>query len=433
MLYEPDNGRLEQGRYWRPPMPVSYAPPNVTEAELADRIRQTFDESVRLRMIADVPLGAFLSGGVDSSSVVASMAEQSPERVRTFSIGFEEADYNELEYARIIANKYNTDHHEIVVRPDAIGLVGRIVHFQDEPFGDSSSIPTYIVSEFAARHVKVVLTGDGGDELFAGYESFWGIDRLRRLDVIPQWGRRMMSLLAETLPWSAYGKNWLRMASRPTSLERYFEFNYAPWFLRARLLQSDWMLPADEAGLRTAFPDFLLPKSFDIVAQAMYFEATAKLTGDMLVKVDRMSMAHSLEVRSPLLDHELAAVAASVPFNWNLPRDGESQGKRMFIRAMGGRLPAEIINREKRGFAVPLAHWMRTSLRDFVEDHLTSRRFIERGIFSEKFVRELIAEHVNGRRNHSHWLWMLLMFELWMRGWETEQAKPEQATLMTSR
>jgi asparagine synthase (glutamine-hydrolysing) len=421
LLYEPDTGRVEQGRYWRPPQTAAEPASGLTEDTAAARIREVFDESVRLRMIADVPLGAFLSGGIDSSSVVASMAEQSATRVKTFSIGFEEADFNELEYARVIAKKYNTDHHETVVRPDALSMVQRIVKFHDEPFGDSSSIPTFIVSEAARQHVKVVLTGDGGDELFCGYESFWGVDRLRRLDAVPQSARRVVSMVAEALPWSAYGKNWLRMASRPTALERYFEFNYAPWFLREQLLTPKWRLPSGDSYLRSEFPDFLLPEGADIVSQAMYFEATAKLAGDMLVKVDRMSMANSIEVRCPMLDHELASVAAEVPFHWNLPRPGERQGKRMFIRAMGDRLPEVLINRKKMGFGVPLSHWMRTTLRDYITDHLTSRRFLDRGIFSEKFIHTLIDEHMSGRRNNQYWMWTLLMFELWMRDWEVER------------
>src|ERR1019366_1474713 len=196
-----EDGTVRQGRYWTLPASAEEPAPGWTETQACERVREVFDESVRLRMIADVPLGAFLSGGIDSSLVVASMARQSSDPVKTFSIGFEEAEFNELPYARQVAEQYRTEHHEIIVRPDAIDLVSRLMHHFDEPFGDSSAIPTYLVSEFAARHVKVVLSGDGGDELFAGYESFFAIDSLRKLDHLPQRVRRLIGGIAERLPY----------------------------------------------------------------------------------------------------------------------------------------------------------------------------------------------------------------------------------------
>jgi len=190
MLVHPD-GKTETGQYWKLPAPLEQPAAGASEAAACDRLREVFDESVKLRMIADVPLGAFLSGGLDSSSVVASMALQSTAPVKTFSIGFEEADFNELPWAKLVAQRYQTEHHEILVRPDSVDLVTRLAGHFDEPFGDSSAIPTYLVSEFAARHVKVALTGDGGDELFAGYESFFEVDRLRKFDHLPQLARRL--------------------------------------------------------------------------------------------------------------------------------------------------------------------------------------------------------------------------------------------------
>ncbi len=247
------DGTLREGIYWKLPVPASQPPPGLTEAAARLKLREQFDEAVRIRMIADVPLGAFLSGGIDSSSVVASMALQSPEPVKTFSIGFDEAAYNELSYASLVAKKYRTDHHEILVRPDSASLVPRLVQHFGEPFGDNSAIPTFLVSEFAVQHVKVALSGDGGDELFAGYESFAAMERLRRYDRVPQSLRWLMARAAELLPYSAYGKNYLRMISRPSALERYFEYNYAPYFMRQRLLQPEWMLPADGAFLTRMF------------------------------------------------------------------------------------------------------------------------------------------------------------------------------------
>jgi asparagine synthase (glutamine-hydrolysing) len=409
LTYDAD-GTVRQGRYWHFPAPVAETPPDFSEANVCARLREKFDESVRIRMIADVPLGAFLSGGIDSSSVVASMAASSSEPVHTFSIGFEESGFNELEYAAMVAHQYGTEHHEIVVRPDAVDLVSRLVSHFDEPFGDSSAIPTFIVSEFAARHVKVALSGDGGDELFAGYDRFQALDRLRKLDRVPQALRAFISWAADRLPYSAYGKNYLHMLSRPTALERYFESNFSPWFLRQELLQNDWMLPADSAYLMRSMAGFLFPGSADLLSQALYFETTQNLTGDMLVKVDRMSMANSLEVRCPLLDHELAEFAAQIPHGWKI-KDG--QGKYILLRALGDRLPPALLKRPKMGFGVPLSLWFRGVLRAFLWDHLTSAPFVARGIVSPVFVQRMLREHDSGRRDNSHWLWSLLMLELW--------------------
>jgi asparagine synthase (glutamine-hydrolysing) len=418
-------GQVRQGRYWRLPEPAEAPPEGLSQEQARARVREKFDESVRIRMIADVPLGAFLSGGIDSSSVVASMALQSPEPVRTFSIGFEESGFNELAYAAQVAQQYGTEHHEILVHPDSVSLVRRLVRHFGEPFADSSAIPTFVVSEFAAQHVKVALSGDGGDELFAGYDSFLEIERLRRLDRVPQAARRFVSWVADRLPYSAYGKNYLRMVSRPSALERYFEHTYAPYFLRSRMLAPEWMLPADAAFLTRAFADCLLPEGADVLSQALYFEATAKLTGDMLVKVDRMSMANSLEVRCPLLDHELAELAARLPHSWKM-RGGK--GKRILVEALGDRLPAALLHRGKMGFGVPLAQWFRGSLREFLWDHLTDPRFFGRGIVSPEFVRRLLNEHQSGRRDNSFWLWSLLVLELWLQTVETPRSEAVAVT-----
>ncbi len=253
------SGKIERGVYWKLPTPSESAPAGITEEQAAARVRELFDESVRLRLIADVPLGAFLSGGIDSSAVVASMALQTKAPVKTFSIGFEESEFNELRWAKMIAEKYATDHHEIVVRPDSIDLVAKIGRYFDEPLADTAAIPTFIVSEFAVRHVKVVLTGDGGDEIFGGYESFFSTERLRWADAAPQAARGAVSWLAGRLPYSAYGKNYLRMISRSSPLARYFEKNTTPYFLRSRLLNSRWMLPADDAYMAKTLAHCLAP------------------------------------------------------------------------------------------------------------------------------------------------------------------------------
>ncbi len=415
------DGRIEEGRYWTLPAPAEQPSAELSEAEAHESVRKTFDRAVKTRLMADVPLGAFLSGGIDSTSVVASMALQSPHRVKTFSIGFEEPGFSELPFAAALARKYHTEHRELIVRPDSVELAGQLIRHFDEPFGDSSAIPTYLISEFAAQHVTVALTGDGGDELFAGYESFLQVQRLRHADYLPSAVRALLSRVADSLPYSAYGKNYLRMISRPSALDRYFD-NVSPHYLLERLLTPEWAPPADAAFLTRALTHCLLPEGASVLTQAMYFEATAKLTGDMLVKVDRMSMANSLEIRCPLLDQELAELAARIPHSWKL---GNNRGKDVFIRAVGHRLPPALLHQPKRGFGVPLAIWFRGPMRSFLFDHLTSRSFLDRGMVSPEFVAELLNEHDRGRRNNHHHLWKLLMLELWFREFhEREHAAP---------
>jgi asparagine synthase (glutamine-hydrolysing) len=419
------NHSIEEGRYWTLPAPAEQPSPALSEAEAREAVRKTFDQAVKMRLMSDVPLGAFLSGGIDSTSVVASMALQSPHRVKTFSIGFEEPGFSELPQAAALAHQYQTDHHELIVRPDSVELAGKLVRHFDEPFGDSSAIPTYLVSEFAARHVKVALSGDGGDELFGGYESFLQVQRLRVADHVPATLRALLSRVADLLPYSAYGKNFLRMISRPSALERYFE-NASPHYLAERLLAPEWAPPADAAFLTRTLAHCLLPKGAGVLSQAMYFETTAKLTGDMLVKLDRMSMANSLEVRCPLLDHELAELASRIPHAWKLKNN---RGKDIFIQAVGHRLPPALLNQPKRGFAVPLAIWFRGPMRSFLFDHLTSRSFLDRGMVSPEFLAQLLNEHDRGRRNNHHHLWKLLMLELWFREFH-QPASPDLALAM---
>lgn len=407
------SGGIKSGLYWSLPEIQVEPGPGFSPAQAAAGLRERFDESVALRRLAEVPLGAFLSGGIDSGAVVAAMALQDQAPVKTFSIGFAEAEFNELEAARRLAKRYKTEHHEILVEPDSVALTGEIISYLDEPFGDSSAIPTFIVSRFARQHVKVVLSGDGGDELFCGYDSFFFLDRLRRWDAMPQWLRAAGSWAAGTLPYSAPGKNFLRLITRRTPLERYFEFNHTPHELRRRLVASAHQLGAHgEADWRALFPGALPAPGRDVLAEAIHFEATAKLSGDMLVKVDRMSMANSIEVRSPLLDHVLAEYAFSLPARAQM-RNGK--GKALFLDAIGDRLPAENLGLPKKGFGVPLAAWFRGPLREFLHDYLLSRTFLERGLVEEKFLRYLLREHDSGRRDNYHLLWQLLMLEGWFR------------------
>jgi asparagine synthase (glutamine-hydrolysing) len=404
-------GQWREGCYWQLPPQQVEDEGKLQRAEAREQLRCLFDESVRLRMVADVPLGAFLSAGVDSGSVVAAMARNSTEPVRTFSIGFRGGGAaNETEGAARLARQYGCDHHELEVAPDSVALLERIAGFLDEPFGDSSAIPTLIVSEFARQHVKVVLSGDGGDELFQGYDSFFAVDALRRWDRVPAWVRGLLGVAGAAAPYSAPGKNFLRMVSRPNAWERYLELNHVPTELLRRLAEPAWQL---EEGMNPAEP---WPGE-DILASVTEFEATWKLAGDMLVKVDRMSMAASIEVRCPLLDHKLAEFARRIPARWNM-RQGK--GKAFFLEALGDRLPPENLQLPKRGFGVPLAKWFRAEAKDFLADRLFSRKFLARGVVRESFVRYLFAEHQSGRRDNYQLLYQLLMLGLWLEQWESE-------------
>ncbi|MDX2266464.1 MAG: asparagine synthase (glutamine-hydrolyzing) [Bryobacter sp.] len=405
------SGKREEGIYWQLPAQQIEDEGRLDRRQAGEELRHLFDESVRMRMVADVPLGAFLSAGIDSGSVVAAMAKQSGEPVRTFSIGFVGGGAaNETEGAARVARQYGCEHHEIEVAPDSVALMERIGRYLDEPFGDSSAIPTLLVSEFARQHVKVVLSGDGGDELFQGYDSFFAVDRLRQWDAWPQALRTLAGAVGGLLPYQAPGKNFVRMISRPSAWERYLELNHVPTELRRRLVGEGW----DYAGGLDAEDPW---PGKDILAKVVEFEATWKLAGDMLVKVDRMSMAASIEVRCPLLDHKLAEFARKIPARWNLR---EGVGKSFFRDVLGDRLPPENLNLPKRGFGVPLAKWFREEAREFLVGRLFRKRFLERGIVRESFVRYIFEEHQNGRRDNYHLLWMLLMLGEWLEQWEGE-------------
>jgi asparagine synthase (glutamine-hydrolysing) len=426
LRYDAKNG-IQMGTYAQIPVPTREIQPERTQSETCERLRELFDESVRIRMLADVPLGAFLSGGFDSSSVVASMALQSSEPVRTFSIGFKESAFNELPFAAEVAKRYRTDHHEIVVEPDSVALASRLASHFGEPFGDSSAIPTYIVSEWAARYVKVALSGDGGDEIFGGYTRLADVKHLRKFDRIPQFVRKAVSRLADRLPYSALGKNYLRMMSRTTPMERYLERNYVSYYLRRECLNSNWMLPAESGFLMRKLDRYLLPAGTDDLTQAMHFESSANLVGDLLVKVDRMSMANSLEVRCPLLDQELAEFAATIPNEWKVTPQG---GKRILVRALADRLPVSVFERPKMGFGVPLDDWLRGPLRSLVQDTLFSSRSLSRGIVAAPFLEKLIDEHQSRRRENGPFIWSLLMLEMWFEEFESPICQPDFGILI---
>ncbi len=394
--------------YWD----VAFVPDrNRREEDFVEGLRDLLEESVRLHLASDVPLGAFLSGGLDSSAVVATMARLSPAPVKTFSIGFTEEAYDELRHARSVAERYGTEHHELVLEPDALEILEDLAWHLDEPFGDPSALPTYMVSKMASEHVTVVLSGDGGDELFAGYDKYRIEARERGVESLAGPFRPALKALSRSVPEGGRGHNLLNHFSL-AGVERYLDASTL--FTRAK--QRRLFLP--EAFERVALHDPWRDAK-DLLARAgghwlsavQYLDLKSYLPLDILTKVDAMSMAHSLEARVPLLDHRIVEFAATIPPELGL-RHGATKG--ILKRAMRGILPDAIIDRPKHGFAVPVGAWFRGRLNGFVRDLLFSARSRERGIFDPAYVERLLAWHAQGRDLDFH-LWTLISFELWWR------------------
>jgi asparagine synthase (glutamine-hydrolysing) len=405
------DGRLSLRRYWALPADESFTG---TVEDAADRLTAVLSEAVTAHLVSDVPLGALLSGGLDSSLVVALMARSSSRPIKTFSIGFDEPEFDELDGARRVAQHFSTDHHELVVRPDALSVVDSLVEHFDEPFGDSSAIPTWSVFQMARKHVTVVLSGDGGDELFGGYDRYLPHPRVNAFDsLLGPAGRAAARVAWPLLPHGVTGKNFLRHVAQDPS-GRYLE--------SVRLFQPDELATLLSADLRediarnrgagSSADRFERPGSLSWSSQMMRFDLDTYLPEDILTKVDRMSMAHSIESRVPLLDHEVVDFAASLPSHMKI-RDRER--KRVLKKVAARLLPAEVLSRRKQGFGVPIGPWFRGRLKDYVVETLQSSRARQRGYFQARFVDRLVSEHLSGRRDHALRLWQLLMFELWHR------------------
>ena len=397
---------IRVSRYWAPRFEPDHGKP---EKHFVDGVRGLLEESVRLRLVSDVPLGAFLSGGVDSSAVVATMAGLMDQPVKTFSIGFAESDFNELHHARLVAERFGTDHHELVVEPSAVEIVEDIAWHLDEPFGDSSAIPTYLVSKMAAEHVTVVLSGDGGDEVFAGYEKYWIEGRER--EALPDIARAALRALGRVLPDGMRGRNFVHHHGL-TAAERYLD---GSTLFRDRQKRR---LFRPDAYARLAAGDPLRQEALAMLrrgghwlSELQQLDLERSLPLDILTKVDRMSMAHALESREPLLDHKLVEFAGTIPPDLHLK---PGSGKHVFKEAMRGRLPDAVIDRRKQGFGVPLKHWFRGQLSGFLRDLLLSGPALRRDLFDPSYVRTLIGRHERGG-DLGLQLWTLISFELWCR------------------
>ena len=395
--------------YWSLPASETFTG---TDREAVETLRSVVTDAVRAHLVSDVPIGAFLSGGVDSSLVVALMARTSGTRVKTFSIGFDEPAFDELEHARRVADHYGTDHHEFVVRPDGVSILDDLVRHFDEPFADASAIPTWYVSAMARRHVTVVLSGDGGDELFGGYDRYLPHPRVAAFDrFVPDSLHPIAAAVADRLPHGARGKNFLRHVGRSPRARyvdavRYFSADEKPALLS----------PDVRAALGACNPEAELARRFDRheglpwPSQMMRTDIETYLPEDILTKVDRMSMAHSIESRVPLLDNEVIDFAARLPPGFKI-RNGRR--KHILKEVAAGLLPDGLVDRRKQGFGVPLGVWFRGGLRQLFTDTLLSSRALQRGYFDRRFVSRLVDEHVSGRRDHTLRLWQLVVFERW--------------------
>jgi asparagine synthase (glutamine-hydrolysing) len=414
--------------YWRLPPPgaaTRQASTRALAAELVERLK----EAVKLRLISDVPLGAFLSGGVDSSAVVALMSEFCSGPAKTFSIGFPNKEYDETHYARMVAERYGTEHEEMIVEPDAISIIPKLVWHYGEPFADPSAVPTYYVSQITRRKVTVALNGDGGDEAFMGYGRYDTCRRISRLDwVPPALGDSALSLVSN-LPSFVHRRYGNRLSAfadllrRPhgRASQRYaFTITYFMDYMKREGYTEDMSEFIAGSALDLLEPYFEAAPT--LVSGANWADIHTYLPDDLMVKVDVASMAHGLESRSPLLDHVFMEWAMTIPESIKM---AGGVTKALFKKAMEPYLPYELLYRAKMGFGCPVDHWFRAELKDMAYDILLSDTATGRGIFRKEYVAQLLDEHVNVRTNHHTRLWGLLMLELWFRMWVDQPAEAE--------
>ncbi|HEY5907576.1 MAG TPA: asparagine synthase (glutamine-hydrolyzing), partial [Vicinamibacteria bacterium] len=404
------DGALEVKRYWQ----VDFRPgPALREEEWAERVEDALRRSVRLRLRSDVPLGVFLSGGVDSSSITALAAQELGAPVKTFSIGFRHADFDELRYARLVADRYRTEHHELVVEDRDLSVLGSVAYHLDEPFGDPSALPTYMVCREARKHVTVCLSGDGADEVFAGYSRYREALDYARLDALPAGARRFISdALRGVMPREAWGRGFVERFGL-SGVARYFsQLSEFPAEERRALLAEHGPDLVSE-GPR-CFEACLDAPADGLVGRLQLIDQRTYLPDDILVKVDRTSMQSSLEVRAPFLDHLLVELVNSAPTSLKL-RDG--RGKHLLRRVLGPHLPAEVLERRKMGFGVPIKHWFRGSMQDYARELLLSPDSRSKQFLSSAEIARTIEAHGRGMRDLSRRIWLLLMFEHWCRAY----------------
>jgi len=409
-------GEVKTERYWQPDFSKKL---DIGEEEAGERAIEILRDAVKVRLMSEVPLGAFLSGGIDSSAVVALMSQESSEKVKTFSIGFEEQDFSELQHAKRIAEHVGADHHEFIVRPDAVEILPMLVEHYGEPYADSSAVPTYYVARETRRHVTVALNGDGGDESFAGYERYIAMGLTEKYRKVPAFFRE--SLIKEAvnrIPTSPIRKSTVNSAKRLLEVVSKPRVNrYMHWMsvfnegLKEPLYSEAFREQTDRA-FAASFLDTWFKKANGNgpVDTLLLTDLMTYLPNDLLVKVDIATMAVSLEARSPFLDHHVIEFAASLPERLKLRRLTTKYLLKKVLRRL---LPAENLDRRKMGFGVPIGHWFRGKMQPFLREVVLSDKALRRGFFKPEVVKQLVEQHTRSERDYSHQLWTLLMLELW--------------------
>lgn len=410
------NGNVELQRYWEPDFTKKI---DISEEEAGERTVEILRDAVKVRLMSEVPLGAFLSGGIDSSAVVALMAQESSERVKTFSIGFDEQDFSELHHARRVAEHVGADHHEFIVRPDAIEVLPMLVEHYGEPYADSSALPTYYVAKETRKHVTVALNGDGGDESFAGYERYIAMGLTEKYRMIPSFLRESVIRQAVNLiPTDPTKRSKVKSAQRLLAVvARQKTGRYMHWMstfndeLKGPLYSDSFREQtsgANAIGILDTW--FKRANGIGMVDALLLTDQMTYLPNDLLVKVDIATMAVSLEARSPFLDHHVIEFAASLPQNLKLRR---LTGKYLLKKVLRKLLPSENLTRRKMGFGVPIGHWFRGKMQPFLREVVLSDKALRRGLFKPEAVKHLVDSHTRAERDYSHQLWSLLMLELW--------------------
>jgi len=411
------NSKLTIKKYWEVEKKFFTDDPE----ELKEIFLSLLKESVKMRMISDVPLGAFLSGGIDSSAIVATMAGLSDRKIKTFSIGFEEKSYSELKYSNIISEQFGTDHYTKSLSPDISELVDFITDYLDEPLGDFSNFPTYLVSKTAREKVTVSLSGDGGDEIFGGYEHYIAQKIARGVDLsVFRPFHKLFSKTTHLFPPSQLKKGFVNRIKRfSEGLDNHPDNRHFRWMMflsnaQKKKLYSDDFLDANftkKLKDRVPFDKYFEHSlNFDGINQDLYLDLKTYLVDNILVKVDRMSMVTSLEARVPLLDYKMVEFAFSLPENMKL--NGKTT-KYFMKNALRGILPDEIIDRQKEGFSIPIKNWLKTDLKDLMMEYLSEKRVNESGLFNYGFIKKMRDEHLSNRQNHAHRLWSLILFNIW--------------------
>lgn len=404
-----DGGSLQIERYWN----LSYKDKkSLNLAECADRLYGLLSEATKMRLISDVPLGAFLSGGVDSSCIVALMSRLSPGKVKTFSIGFGERDFDELRYARFISERFNTDHKELVVKPKALEVLPKLAWHYDQPFGDSSCIPTYYVSKMTRDYVTVALNGDGGDESFGGYPRYRGIKLAQLIENLP---KGFLKAGYGVSRFSEYGKRFFKGLIKNPDLEgAYLSWlNYFTDEDKKNLYSNNMKIILENNRADAYLRDILKSSNaLDPVERIMNGDVRSYLPEDLLVKVDIATMANSLEGRSPFLDHKVMEFAASLPLEYKLKG---FRSKYILKKTFKKEIPPSFLNRKKKGFGIPVGDWFRNELRDFIRDMLLGEESLKRGLFSKDYIERLLDEHQKAKKDHVHRIFALLSFEMWHR------------------